>query len=105
MIATHNLDHTGEGNTTEYAVYRYLCIKATEGVRRSVYLDSSPDKNPTIGIGFNLKVKVILASVLKTFGVEGDAAVTAFQKVIKDTAQGNLQTALNQKLAESAIPG
>ena len=47
MIATDNLFYDKDIPDCEYFRFRYLFIKATEGVRYSVYLDSSKKKNRT----------------------------------------------------------
>ena len=46
MIVTKNLAYDKDSSNSEYFRFRYLFIKATEGVRYSVYLDSSKGTNP-----------------------------------------------------------
>ena len=105
MIATDNLVYDEDIPDCEYSRFRYLFIKATEGVRYSVYLDSSKEKNPTIGIGFNLRNKKVLTAVLSTFKITDPTDIDAFYDLVKApfSIDDSIQNALDTKFAQYPI--
>ncbi len=103
---------------TAYQQQLFTFLKNVEGVEYPVYLDSSATKNPTIGIGFNLRDDFVLINVLKAFGLDPTrgglaAAEQAREQYYADRVRdivalsyataGAYQTALDQIMYDRSI--
>lgn len=99
MINLHLLDNTAKNATTPYARFRYDVIRLGEGIKPLPYLDNATAKNPTIGIGFNLRDGAILEKVVNVFGA--GAALQDFVRIVTNPYidDATLRTALNAKMA------
>ena len=80
MINTHPL------SPTEYSAFRYdflLRLEETGDPKEVVYLDSASPRNPTIGIGFNLKDAAVRNQVFLGLGIDTAVANLAEKKYVK----------------------
>jgi len=105
MINFHTLDNAANNPTTAYARFRYDLIRGGEGVEPLPYLDSAQDKNPTIGIGFNLRDSGVLGEVLAAFGASSAIADIRDIVAVSYIDKAALRTALNAKMASLYAQG
>ena len=88
---------------TEDEFYSQLAdlIGQLEGNRLLPYCDTGDDKNPTIGIGFNLRITDIRNKVFEKMGITDDTKRTALATILLDTTitkTSKLRSQLNAEL-------
>ncbi|MEW5891332.1 MAG: calcium-binding protein, partial [Pseudomonadota bacterium] len=68
----------------QYEDLRFAVIAALEGKERLPYVDNAKERNPTIGIGFNLRDTDSRRRVFDALGIGPGPAQTALENVIDD---------------------